>query len=185
MWVLLTKKKKSLSQILLWFQCRVSYLPCRFCPLIITFHAAATSGLLARHSYKHSTSLHCCKAEVLIPCEKGYSWKDCISLSFGKETCMPCPGKKNASWGGREKSELERERESEKVENGIRGKLNGIKTHRERRRLSEKGSLASFDGPGREQGPSFISGVCHCGDSCSHQHQPRGIRGSARGKMKE
>lgn len=47
-WLLLTKKKrKSLSQILLWLQCRVSYLPCRFCPLIITFHAAATSGLLS------------------------------------------------------------------------------------------------------------------------------------------
>lgn len=43
----LKKKKKSFSQVLLWLQWRVSYLPCRFCPLMITFHAAATSGLLS------------------------------------------------------------------------------------------------------------------------------------------
>lgn len=108
---------------------------------------------------------------------QSFFWKRDLCAMPWKEKCIV--GRQRKEWT------RERERESEEVENGIRGKLNGIKTHRERRRLSEKGSLASIDGPGREQGPSFISGVCHCGDSCSHQHQPRGIRGCTRGKMKE
>lgn len=47
-----------------------------------------------------------------------------------------------------------------------------------------QGSLPSFDGLNRMQGPGFICSVCHRGDSCSHQHQPKGIQNSTRGSGK-
>lgn len=110
---------------------------------------------------------------------QSFFWKRDLYAMPWKEKCMM----------GRQSKEWTRERERGRVWRSREWNQEEAEwdknAHRERRRLSEKGSLASFDGPGREQGPSFISGVCHCGDSCSHQHRPWGIRGSTRGKMKE
>lgn len=92
---------------------------------------------------------------------------------------MPCSGEKYIIEEGEEEK-----KECEEVAKGRqkKAKWDGKEWERETERLSEKGSLPSFDGPDRKQGPGFISSVCHCGDSCSHQHQPRGIQSSTREK---
>lgn len=77
--------------------------------------------------------------------------------------------------------------ECEEVKRGRQKQAEWDKKNRERDIYEWKGqrSLPSFDGPGRKQGPGFISSVCHRGDSCSHQHQPRGIQISTRGKRRK
>lgn len=58
---------------------------------------------------------------------------------------------------------------------------------REKERLSEKGRGVYYPlmALTKSRGAGFISGVCHRGDSCSHQHQPRGIQISNQEKKKK
>lgn len=119
---------------------------------------------------------------------------DYISLSLSRslflKTCLPCFRKKRHHEGEGERQKRKSQLGKESYED--RRRLNGIfffKKRSEGEILSEKGRgvYHPLMAPAESGGPGFISSVCHrlCGDSCSHQHQPRGIQNLLQGKMRE